>query len=70
MSLSNIQLRWFRDQGLGQVAADAVNAEQTQIGSWPVAVLRFDTKEKADAEWWRLFQQFNVNAMTHSDWKE
>jgi len=58
-------LRWYRDQGLGQVATDAVQALETEVGHWPIAVWICETEQEANDRWWRLFKEYQVNAMTY-----
>lgn len=55
-------LRWFRDRGRGQEAADATGAEQVFDGSWPVAVLPCPPEEQWSV-WDHLLETFDVNAM-------
>lgn len=59
------ELRWFRDKGRGQEAADVLGAEQTMDGSWPVATLKCERRSTADMRWWQLLVHFDVNAMTY-----
>jgi hypothetical protein len=60
-----LSLRWFRDQGRGQEAADAVKADQVLDGPWPVAVLTCKDYKDSEEKWWDLLRRFGVNSMTY-----
>lgn len=65
VSTECFNLQWFRDQGRGQEAADAINAEQVMYGIWPVAIWRCECRQDAEQKWQRLYAEFAVNAMTY-----
>lgn len=58
-------LRWFRDQGRGQEAADVTGADQI-IDVWPQAVLPCTSYEDSEVKWRGLLNRFGVNAMTYA----
>lgn len=63
-----IYLRWFRDKGRGQEAADALSGEgviQDMDLTWPIAVWSCKTNKEAMEKWDRLWAEFKVNAMTY-----
>jgi hypothetical protein len=60
-----LHLRWFRDQGRGQEAADTVGAIQTTDGAWDVAILFCNSYKDSETQWWNLLNTFQVNAMTY-----
>lgn len=60
---NKISLRWYRDQGRGQEAADDVGAEQGMDGSWPIAILHCESRYHERRMWQYLFKTFGVNAM-------
>lgn len=59
------ELRWFRDQGRGQEAADAVGAKQEMDGVWPVANWPCKDYKESDMRWQHLLKVYGVNAMTY-----
>jgi hypothetical protein len=59
-----ITLRWYRDKGRGQEAADHVEAKQVMDG-WPIAILECCDSDEADRRWHYLLSMFGVNAMTY-----
>lgn len=62
---TRIYLRWYRDKGNGQKAADAVpGIVQTEDGAWPTAEWDCDSNAEACARWEFLYKTFGVNAMT------
>lgn len=61
----HFRLQWYRDLGNGQVASDAVHAHESMIGTWPVAIWVCENKEEATERWWRLLQEYQINAMTY-----
>jgi hypothetical protein len=58
-------LRWYRDQGRGQEAADNTNADQLMDGTWPIAVLPCDGYKDAGKRWKDLLDTYGVNATTY-----
>lgn len=58
----NMYLQWYRDQGRGQEAADAIGAIQDMDGSWPTAKLPV-TRETQDEKWRHLLHTYGINAM-------
>jgi len=56
-------LRWYRDKGRGQEAADATGATQT-TDTWPMAILPCADNQDASRRWWTLLKSYGVNATT------
>lgn len=54
-------LRWFRDKGRGQEAADATGAVQEMDGIWPIAKLPADSTNQEEL-WRMLCSEYGVNA--------
>ena len=54
-------LRWYRDKGRGQEAADATSANQV-VDIWPMAILPCSDHQDADRRWWDLYRTYGVNA--------
>lgn len=58
-------LQWYRDRGLGQEASNCLNAEESMLGTWPIARLTIRTRRQQDHLWNKLFTEFQINAMMY-----
>jgi hypothetical protein len=57
-------LQWYRDRGKGQQASTELKANETMLGSWPLAQLPFTNSQDREEKWNTLYNIYGINAMS------